>query len=177
MEQYLGDLKNIVNIDSGTYTKAGIDRVGAYLRQRFEASGFSTHFDRQAQYGNHLIATHTGKAAHGSRILMIGHMDTVFPEGEAQRRPFTISERADESANGRRIATGPGILDMKSGILIGMYGLHLLIAALEANYQSITFLCNSDEEIGSPSSKPLVEELARQADAVLVLEPGRTEGT
>ena len=186
MEQYLDDLKNIVNIDSGTYSKAGVDRVGAYLQQRFQESGFSTRFDRQEQYGNHLIATHAGKAAHGKRILLIGHMDTVFPEGEAQRRPFTVSERADESAmgtinrplqDGRRIATGPGILDMKSGILIGMYGLHLLIAAREANYQSITFLCNSDEEIGSPSSKPLVEELARQADAVLVLEPGRTEGT
>src|SRR6266568_4040343 len=84
MEQYLEDLKNIVNIDSGTYTKAGVDRVGAYLQQRFQASGFSTRFDRQEQYGNHLIATHAGKAAQGPRILLIGHMDTVLPDGEAQ---------------------------------------------------------------------------------------------
>jgi len=66
---------------------------------------------------------------------------------------------------------------MKSGVLIGMYGLHLLIEAHEANYQSVTFICNSDEEVGSPSSTPLIKELARQVDAVLVLEPGRTEGT
>ena len=62
---------------------------------------------------------------------------------------------------------------MKSGLLIGMYGLHLLIAANEANYQRITFVCNSDEEIGSPGSKPLIQQLAQEADAAIVLEPGR----
>ncbi len=153
MEQYLADLKTLVNIDSGTYTKAGVDAVGAYLQERFQAFGFSTRFNVQEQYGNHLIATHTGNAAHGPRILLIGHMDTVFSEGEAQRRPFAISEQ-----NGGRIATGPGVLDMKSGLLIGMYGLHLLIA-------------------GSPSSKALIEEIAKQSDAAIVLEPGRALGT
>src|SRR6266566_1239927 len=172
MQQYLDDLKTIVNIDSGTYTRSGVDRVGAYLQERFQAFGFSTHFDRQEQFGNHLIATHTGNAPAGPRILLIGHIDTVFSEGEAQRRPFVISQQ-----NGGRIATGPGVLDMKSGVLIGMYGLHILISAQEANYKQATFTCNSDEEIGSPSSKPLIQELARQSDAVIVLEPGRTKGT
>ncbi len=172
MQQYLDDLKTIVNIDSGTYTRSGVDRVGAYLQERFQAFGFSTRFDRQEQFGNHLIATHTGNAPAGPRILLIGHIDTVFSEGEAQRRPFAISQQ-----NGGRIATGPGVLDMKSGVLIGMYGLHILISAQEANYKQATFICNSDEEIGSPSSKPLIQELARQADAVIVLEPGRAKGT
>ncbi len=172
MDAYLDDLKTIVNIDSGTFTKAGVDRVSAYLQARFQAFGFSTRFDRQDQYGDHLVATHTGNAPGGPRILLIGHIDTVLADGEAKRRPFTISQR-----DGSRIATGPGILDMKSGVLIGMYSLHLLIKAQEANYSSVTFLCNSDEEVGSPSSKPLVQELARQADAVLVLEPGRALGT
>jgi glutamate carboxypeptidase len=172
MAPYLDDLKTIVNIDSGTYTKAGIDRVGSYLQERFSAFGFSTHVDKQEDYGNHLIATHQGKAQNGPRILLIGHIDTVFSEGEAERRPFTIVQQ-----NGKRIATGPGVLDMKSGVLIGIYGLHLLIDAQEDSYSSVTFLCNSDEEIGSPSSRPIVQELARQSDAVLVLEPGRAEGT
>jgi glutamate carboxypeptidase len=114
------------------------------------------------------IATHMGSNSHGPHILVVGHMDTVFPAGEVKRRPFALSER-----DGMRIATGPGILDMKSGLLIGMYGLHLLIAANEANYQCITFVCNSDEEIGSPGSKPLIQQLAQQADAAIVLEPGR----
>ena len=172
MQQYLDDLKTIVNIDSGTYTGSGVDRVGAYLQERFQVFSFSTRFDRQERFGNHLIATHAGNAPTGPSILLIGHIDTVFSEGEAQRRPFAISQQ-----NGGRIATGPGVLDMKSGVLIGMYGLHILISAQEANYKQATFICNSDEEIGSPSSKPLIKELARQADAVIVLEPGRAKGT
>ncbi len=150
MDTYLNDLKTIVNIDSGTFTKAGIDRVGAYLQERFQEFGFSTRFDRQEYYGDHLIATHTGKTAGGPRILLIGHIDTVLPEGEVERRPF---------------------------VLIGMYALHLLIEGQEANYSNVTFLCNSDEEVGSPSSRPLVQDLAQQADAVLVLEPGRARET
>ncbi len=172
MEQYLEDLKTTVNIDSGTYTKRGIDRVGAYLQERFQTFGFSTRIDRQEQYGNHLVAAHTGNAPQGPRILLIGHIDTVFPAGEVERRPFAISQQ-----NGRHIATGPGVLDMKSGVLIGLYGLHILIEAQQANYQSVTFVCNSDEEIGSPSSRPLIEELARQSDAAIVLEPGRAKAT
>ena len=169
---YLEDLETIVNIDSGTFTKPGIDRVGAYLQERFTDFGFSTYFDRQEQYGDHLVATHTGSNPNGPRLLLIGHIDTVFSEGEAARRPFNIARK-----NGKEIATGPGVLDMKSGVLIGMYSLHLLIAAQQATYQSATFICNSDEEVGSPSSRPLVQELARQCDAVLVFEPGRAEGT
>ena len=172
MDAYLDDLKTIVNIDSGTFTKAGVDRVAAYLQERFQGLGFSTRFDQQEHYGDHLVATHQGNAPGGPRILLIGHIDTVLPDGEAGRRPFAISRR-----DGARIATGPGILDMKSGVLIGMYALHLLIEGQQANYSQVTFICNSDEEIGSPSSRPLIQQLAQQADAVLVLEPGRAQGT
>src|SRR6266702_427253 len=172
MDQYLADLQTTVNIDSGTYTKAGVDQLGAYLQQRFQAFGFSTRFDQQEQFGNHLIATQPGNVPCGPRILLIGHIDTVFPAGEAQRRPFAIRQQ-----NGSRIATGPGVLDMKSGVLIGMYGLHILIAGQQANYQSVTFICNSDEEVGSPSSKALIQEIARRSDAVIVLEPGRAVST
>jgi glutamate carboxypeptidase len=172
MGEYLEDLKNIVNIDSGTFTKAGVDRVGTYLQERFQAFDFSTSFDRQERYGDHLIATHPGMVPHGPHILLIGHIDTVLPEGEAERRPFSISQR-----DGARIAMGPGVLDMKSGVLIGLYALHLLIEEQEANYSRVTFLCNSDEEIGSPSSRPLIQELAQKVDAVLVMEPGRTRET
>lgn len=169
MQPFLEDLKAIVNIDSGTYTKSGVDRVGGYLQERFHDFGFTTTFDRQQEYGDNLVATRKGNVPNGARVLLIGHIDTVLPDGDAERRPFTISQR-----NGMQIATGPGVLDMKSGVLIGMYGLQLLP---EANYQSVTFICNTDEEIGSPGSKPLIEEIARQSDAVIVLEPGRAIGT
>ena len=172
MDAYLDDLKTIVNIDSGTFTKAGVDRVATYLEGRFQGLGFSTRFERQEHYGDHLVATHQGTAPGGPRILLIGHIDTVLPDGEAGRRPFAISQR-----DGVRIATGPGVLDMKSGVLIGMYALQLLTESQQANYSQVTFICNSDEEIGSPNSRPLIQQQARQADAVLVLEPGRSQGT
>jgi glutamate carboxypeptidase len=168
MEPFLADLERIVNIDSGTYTREGVNRVAAYLQARFHTLGFDTSIHEQQEYGNHLVATHKGSVPNGPRILLIGHMDTVFPEGEAARRPFTLGER-----EGQRIASGPGILDMKSGVLIGMYALHLLIQAGEANYGSATFVCNSDEEIGSPCSRSLIQEIATRSDAVLVFEPGR----
>lgn len=168
----LDDLRVIVNIDSGTFTKPGIDRVGAYLQERFRDFGFSTSFDRQVEYGDHLVAIHTGQKPEGPRLLLIGHIDTVFPEGEALRRPFALAKSA-----GHDIATGPGVLDMKSGVLMGMYAMRQLIESGKDSYSRTTFVCNSDEEVGSPSSRPLIQDLAKQADAVLVLEPGRTEGT
>ncbi len=158
----LSDLETLVNIDSGTYYKAGVDQVAAWMQGRLEASDLTVTVHPQREFGNHLTATRRGPGK--ARILMIGHMDTVFPEGEPQRRPFTMKD-------GR--ALGPGVLDMKSGLLLGVYALDLLRAVSAENYASITFLCNSDEEIGSPGSRPLVRELASQADVALVLEPGR----
>ncbi|GHO85555.1 M20 family metallopeptidase [Dictyobacter formicarum] len=168
MEPFLADLQAMVDIDSGTYVKAGVDRLGLWLQQRFQRLGFQTYFDEQQQYGNHLVAVHTGNNPQGPRLLLIGHMDTVFPDGEARRRPFSRTQ-----LNGVAIAKGPGVLDMKSGVLIGIYAVQLLIEAQLANYQSVTFVCNSDEEVGSHSSRALIGKLARESDAVLVLEPGR----
>ncbi|HEY4385395.1 MAG TPA: M20 family metallopeptidase [Ktedonobacteraceae bacterium] len=172
MERYLADLQAIVNIDSGTYNRAGNNQVAAYLRERFHDFGFTTRVDSQQEYGDHLVATREGHNEKGSRILLIGHIDTVFPDGEAERRPFTITER-----DGKRVALGPGVLDMKSGVLMGMYAVQLLRTLNQDTYRNVTFICNTDEEIGSPSSKPLIQKLARQADAVIVLEPGRAIGT
>ncbi len=158
----LGDLQTIVNIDSGTYHKAGVDQFAAWMKGRLEASDCAVTIQPQSEFGNHVVGVRRGNGK--ARILVIGHMDTVFPEGEPQRRPFTIKD-------GR--AFGPGVLDMKSGLLLGVYAVDLLRALGTDNFASVTYLCNSDEEIGSPSSKPLVRELAGQADVALVLEPGR----
>jgi glutamate carboxypeptidase len=112
------------------------------------------------EVGPHLVARLEGSGS--ARVLLIGHVDTVFPDGETQRRPFTIT-------NGR--AHGPGVLDMKSGLLVGLYALRLLQEAGEAPFAELTFTLNSDEEIGSPESHDLIAGLARSADAALVLEP------
>ncbi len=168
VEPLLADLAAIVNIDSGTFTKAGVDEVSAYLQRRFSAFSFATYFDAQELYGDNLVATRQGTSSTGPRLMLIGHIDTVFPLGEAALRPYSLSVR-----NGVHIAKGPGILDMKSGVLMGMYALQMLQDEQLANYQSVTFICNTDEEIGSVASKTLIRKLSPEMDAVLVLEPGR----
>lgn len=168
VEPLLADLAAIVNIDSGTFTKTGVDEVGVYLQRRFHDFGFATYFDAQEEYGNNLVAIRQGTNASGPRLMLIGHIDTVFPAGEAARRPYSLGER-----EGLRIAKGPGVLDMKSGVLMGMYALQILQDERLTNYQSVTVICNTDEEIGSLASKTLIRKLAPEMDAVLVLEPGR----
>lgn len=158
IEGFLGDLARLVNIDSGTYTPAGVARVSDELQRHFHTAGALVERVDGKEYGPHLVARWPG--AGKGRILLIGHMDTVFPEGETARRPFHI-------ADGR--AYGPGVMDMKSGLLVGLAAARLLHE--EAPWAELVMLCNSDEEIGSPTSHDLVAHLASQADATLVLEP------
>ena len=163
LDDFLSDLALLVNIDSGTYTPDGVAQVADALEARFTAAGALIErvpgkaHDGQG-YGPHLVARWPG--ASRGRILLVGHMDTVFPEGEVARRPFRVEE-------GR--AYGPGVMDMKSGLLVGLYAARILRA--EAPWAELVMLCNSDEEVGSPSSHDLVAHLASEADAVLVLEP------
>lgn len=160
VDAFLDDLRTLVNIDSGTYTPAGVQQVAALLGVRFEEAGCTVEILPTQHKGPNLIARRHGDG-HG-RVLLVGHMDTVFPDGEAQRRPFAIED-------GR--AYGPGVFDMKSGLLVGVNALRVLSDLGQTPLHEVTFLCNSDEEVGSPESHDLVAALARQADAVLVLEP------
>ncbi len=157
---FLDDLRALVDIDSGTYTPAGVLRVADYLRTSFIELGFDVEMCPGQRLGPQMIARRVVPG--GAHILLIGHMDTVYPDGAASLRPFRVE--------GDR-AFGPGVFDMKSGILVGIYALRVLAAARESPAASMTFLCNSDEEVGSPESGPLIRELARDADAAIVLEP------
>jgi len=94
-------------------------------------------------------------------------MDTVFPEGTAADRPFRIEK--DQ-------AFGPGVIDMKSGLLGGFVALDALREAGFGRFARITYVCNPDEEIGSPFSKPVIRELAEETDVCFVLEGGRENG-
>ncbi len=159
MERFLADLARLVNMDSGTYTPEGVALVADTLQAWCEAEGAMVErIPGKDGYGPHIAARWPG--ASQGRILLIGHMDTVFPAGEAARRLFHV-------ADGR--ANGPGVLDMKSGLLVGLATARLLRA--EAPWAELTLLCTSDEEVGSPTSHDLIAHLASQADAALVLEP------
>lgn len=165
LPQYLDDLRLLVSIDSGTFDKDGVNRVVDVLERWYSDLGASV--DRRAGdvYGDILTATFPGKGP-GS-VLLIGHTDTVYASGTVEARPMRIA--------GDRI-TGPGTADMKSGDLSIVYALRALLDQGPELPTSVVVLHNPDEEIGSPSSKGVVAELARGADAVLVLEPGRANG-
>ena len=166
-QEMLQFLEQIVNIDSGTFDKAGVDRVGGILARRLETLGFSVERVPQIQYGDHLLARKEG--TEDPRIVLIGHMDTVFPAGTAAARPFRI-------ANG--LAYGPGVLDMKGGLTCLVYALEALQATAHPSFTAMkmSVVLNSDEEMGSPTSTPLIEQEARQAQTACIFEPARPGG-
>ena len=168
LPRFLGELETLVNIDCGSYTPDGVNRVADFVTDALRELG--AEVERRAhqpaedhhQLGDLVIGRIAGD---GPAVLLIGHMDTVFDPGTAARRPF----RTD---GGR--AFGPGVTDMKGGLLAG---LHAIAALLEEGARpSITFVANPDEDIGSPFSTPVIRGLAPQHRATLVLECARANG-
>ncbi len=166
---YLADLERLVNIDCGSYTPAGVDEVGRFVAGFLADLGATVEVrpDPAGRLGATVIGTLKGSAAPGARLLLIGHMDTVFDPGTAAERPFAVADG---------IATGPGVTDMKSGLLAGLYAIRALVRRGPLPFERLTFVANPDEEIGSPTSTPHIIELAATADACLVLECARANG-
>jgi glutamate carboxypeptidase len=162
---FKSDLQHLVNIDCGSYTKAGVDEVGAWVSDRLRALGADVSTRPHDELGDTVIGVLHGSGSLDA--LLVGHMDTVFDAGTVAARPYT--ER-----DGR--AFGPGVDDMKGGLLAGLYA----IAALNSNgglpFRKVTFVANADEEIGSPSSLPVIREVAETADIAIVLESARENG-
>jgi glutamate carboxypeptidase len=168
---YLEDLSSLVNTDCGSYTKAGVDHVGRWTGRFLERLGAEVTYRPHPTLGDTVVGELSG-TPRGPRVLLIGHLDTVFPEGTARERPFRV-------ADGR--AYGPGVTDMKSGLLTGLYGLLALVALGEESeralpFERLTFVANPDEEIGSPSSTEIIRELALDSDVCFVLECARANG-
>src|SRR4051812_42505919 len=166
---FAGDLERLVDIDCGSYTKDGVDEVGRWTRARLEALGATvTVHPNDEGLGATVIGELVGDDAAGPTILAIGHMDTVFDPGTAAARPFRVDDAG--------IATGPGVTDMKSGLLAGLYALAALRETTGLPLARVVFVANPDEEIGSPVSTPHIRRLAEDADVCLVLECGRMNG-
>ena len=157
-------IADLVNIDSGSRDKAGVDAVGAALRRFLEDHGVACETLPLAAYGDALRARVDGPEA--APILLMGHRDTVFPKGEASRRPFSVRD-------GR--AYGPGVADMKAGLAMNAFAL-AAFARCGGAPAPLIGLFTGDEEIGSPGSRPLIEAQARGARAVFNAEPGRPSG-
>lgn len=163
---YIEELRELVNTDSGSYDKTGVDAVVSRLEQRLELLGCEVKRYRQAKFGDDLLATMGGRGK--GHILLLGHSDTVFLAGTATERPMKIE--------GDRIL-GPGTCDMKAGLLTGIYALEALREIGFDDYENISYLCVSDEEIGGERhSIPLIRSEARRVDVVLTLEAARENG-
>jgi glutamate carboxypeptidase len=162
LPRYLAELEKLVNIDCGSYTPDGVNRVADFCSDALGSLGATVERLPAEGLGDLVIGRLAGDRP---RLMLIGHMDTVFDPGTVAERPFR--------REGDR-ALGPGVTDMKGGLLAG---LHALAALRTAGIgPAVTYVCNPDEEIGSPFSGPHIRRLAAEHDAALVLECARANG-
>ena len=170
---YMKVLEDLCNIDCGSYSPAGVNRVAARVAAAFADLGgdVERRVDPAGRYGDTVIGTFRGRDGAGPRVLLIGHMDTVFSDGTVAERPFAVDGD---------IARGAGVTDMKGGLLAGIHALGALRALRDGwqdlPFERITYIANPDEEIGSPSSTPHIREVAAISDLCFVLECARANG-
>jgi glutamate carboxypeptidase len=157
-------LQRIVDTDSNSYDKAGVDAVGALLAAELEADGILIERMPVEGFGDVLLAEVPG--AGGKPVLLLGHRDTVFPKGTTTTRGYSRDAT---------LAYGPGVADMKGGLVLNCFALKALKRAGQLPY-SVQVLYTGDEEIGSGSARTHIETAARAARAVLNTEPGRASG-
>jgi glutamate carboxypeptidase len=167
----LAELEAMVNIDGGSYDKAGVDAVGARVGAFLAQHDVPVETLAQQKHGDCLRAVvDAGGGAYGGNerrnIVLMGHRDTVFPKGEPTRRPFKIED-------GR--AYGPGVCDMKAGLVMNLFVL-AAIRKFGGAPGPVVALFTGDEEIGSPEGRPVIEAEARAARVVFNSEPGRPTG-
>jgi len=166
---YLDDLRRLVDTDCGSYTPEGVNEIGRWTADFLRELGAELDIrpDPSGRFGDTVVATFSGRSG-GARVLLIGHMDTVFDPGTVAERPFRIDDG---------VAYGPGVTDMKSGLLAGLYALKSIIGEQGGlPFERLTFIANPDEEVGSPTSSVHIREVAADADACLVLECARANG-
>ncbi len=166
LQDFLKDLEELVNFDSGTRNSAGTTRAAEIMKRHYESIGFTAELvDLGPDCGKALRATNKPGAKHFD-IMLNAHLDTVFPDGEAAARPFT--------QDGKR-GYGPGCVDCKSGVLSIFYGIKCARKE-DIDRLAILVCCNPDEELISPWSSPWLLEQGKTADRVLICEPARANG-
>jgi glutamate carboxypeptidase len=157
-------IRQLVEIESPTENKAAVDRLGALLAGRFEGLGGHAKFHRVQNFGDHLRVDFAG-ARGGKPVMLLGHMDTVYPMGTLATMPCRVT--------GERL-WGPGSFDMKSGIAFMLHAIEGLRIWHQGKLpRPVTVWLVSDEEVGSDTSRRITENLAKRSAAVLVLEPAQ----
>ena len=164
VENYLKDLETLVNMDSFSTFPEGTARVAEWLRKRLDQAGWRTELISVGESVGPCLKAVWGNPDHYD-VILLGHMDTVFPVGTVQERPFSLE--GDHYK-------GPGSADMKCGDLFMIYLAEALSS--EKVQGSICLLFNPDEEIGSRYSRPVIEREAKKADHALIMESARPNG-
>ncbi len=161
LKDLLSCVTAFVELESPSTDKAALDRAGQFLAGRFERDlAARVEWFPVTDQGNHFAA----RVGSGHRqILLLGHHDTVWPVGTIDRMPCRVE--------GDRL-TGPGVYDMKGGTIQALFALQAVQALGLGKDKTFVFLGNADEEIGSHTSRQVIEDLARASECVLVLEPG-----
>ncbi|HUQ87663.1 MAG TPA: M20 family metallopeptidase [Vicinamibacterales bacterium] len=157
-------IEALVAIESPSDDRAAVNRCGAELAARLEAMGGRITRVPSAAAGDHLRASF---GAGSRQILLLGHFDTVWPLGQLERMPL--------KRDGGKLY-GPGVFDMKAGIGLAMLATRALLDRTALDHCRIVMLWTTDEEVGSTTSRALIEAEATKSEAVLVLEPSLPGG-
>jgi glutamate carboxypeptidase len=169
----LDTVEALVRLESPTDDKVAVDRCGAELSRRLQSIGARVMRLPRPDRGDHVRAefplTALGPGGNGParQVLLLGHFDTVWPVGQLVRMPLVRS-------NGR--LHGPGVFDMKAGVAIAMLAARAILETGAPLSHHLVMLWTTDEEVGSPTSRPAIEDEARRSAAVLVLEPSLPGG-
>ena len=172
-DRFLETVQRLVEHESPTGDVARNRSLANIIAGEMEARGASVERHEGPGYGDHLVGrfpgfpANNGNAPSPGPLLLLGHMDTVHPVGSLEQMPFGAQ-------NGK--LAGPGVFDMKSGVTLALVALDEVSRRSEAGEGPglagpVTLLVTCDEEVGSPTSRALIEEQARSSRATLVLEP------
>lgn len=163
LPEMLATLERLVRIESPSLEKSAADRCCKILAAEWRRRGAPVEQIAQQHRGDHLrITWWPNKSRSQGQYLVLGHYDTVYASGTLKKMPFRLTDSK---------AYGPGIFDMKAGLVQALFAFDALLETKAELTHRLVFLWNSDEEIGSDSSRKLIEAEARRSDAVFVLEP------
>ncbi len=165
LKDMVADVRRLVELESPSRNKQAVDRCGEFIAERFAQLGGKVKVHKHRDFGNQLQIDFPAPSRKGLKpILLLGHYDTVWEMGTLATMPF-------REAQGR--LWGPGVFDMKTGIAIAIHAIGAMRGVSDGLPRPVTVLLNPDEEIGSPASRRITEQLARKSAAVLVLEPAQ----
>ncbi len=165
LAQYIEELRELCSVDTYSYHKPGLDEMALLLAARMRGLGMEVSIIEREQWGNDVYGVVHGKD--GRNVLLLNHMDTVYPVGTAAARPLWVE--------GDTIY-GPGVCDMKGGVLAGIYAIEALLVQGYRSFGEIRYLCVSDEEINTRHCKDIMQKACRGSHGALVLEAARANG-